>query len=103
MLWYWLLFIFVAFGAKLLLALVMIYLLLPGELRCNQCDHETLLIRSKLAGRLGSALTLGRVQWRWCPRCGWEGLGRRIRDVAEPSARELRSRGSPRGRPMRNL
>jgi hypothetical protein len=77
MLYYWLLFFFVAFGAKALLAFIMIYLLLPSDRSCAQCDEETLWIRSNRAGRLGSALSLGRVQWRWCPRCGWEGLARR--------------------------
>ncbi|MEX2583355.1 MAG: hypothetical protein WD766_08775 [Gemmatimonadota bacterium] len=75
--WYWLFFFFVAFGSKVLLAFVMIYLLLPTDHRCNQCDEETLLIRMRRAGQIGSALTRGRVQWRWCPRCGWEGLARR--------------------------
>lgn len=76
MLYYWLLFFFLAFGAKVVLALLMIYLLLPKERYCGECDEETLLIRTNLAGRIGFALSFGRVQWRWCPRCGWEGLAR---------------------------
>jgi hypothetical protein len=78
MLFYWLLFFFVAFFAKAFLAFVMIYLLLPVDRCCSQCDEETLLIRFNRMGRWGSALTLGRVQWRWCPRCEWEGLARRV-------------------------
>lgn len=77
MLYYWLLFFFVAVGAKLLLALVMVYLLLPSDRSCNGCDEDTLLIRPSRAGRIGAWLSLGRIQWRWCPRCGWEGLARR--------------------------
>jgi hypothetical protein len=73
---YWLLFFFVAVGAKLLLALVTIYLLLPSERSCNQCDGETLLLRMGRGGRLLARVFLGRLQRRWCPGCGWEGLAR---------------------------
>jgi hypothetical protein len=75
---YWLLFFFAAFISKVLLAFVMIYLLLPTDRRCAQCDDDTLLIRTNRVGRIGFALSFGRVQWRWCPRCGWEGLARRV-------------------------
>ena len=82
--WYhWLLFIFVAFLSKALLAFAMIYILLPNQRSCAQCDEETLLIRGGRIARIGSAIAFGRVQWRWCPRCGWEGLCRRIR--SEPN------------------
>jgi hypothetical protein len=74
---YWLLFFFAAFISKVLLAFVMIFLLLPTDRRCSQCDEDTLLMRTNRIGRIGFALSLGRVQWRWCPRCGWEGLARR--------------------------
>jgi hypothetical protein len=84
MLFYWLLF-FVAFGAKVLLAFVMIYLLLPSDRQCSQCDEDTLLIRMNRMGRIGFGLSFGRVQWRWCPRCGWEGLARQAPAPAEPS------------------
>jgi hypothetical protein len=77
MLFHYLMFFFVAVGAKLLLALVMIYLLLPRDRHCNQCDEPTLLLRPRQIGRIGARLSLGRLQWRWCPRCGWEGLARR--------------------------
>jgi hypothetical protein len=76
MLYYWLLFFFIAFGSKVLLAFVMIYMLLPADRLCSQCDGDTLLIRMNRTGRLGVAISRGRVQWRWCPRCGWEGLTR---------------------------
>lgn len=74
----WLLFIFVAFVSKVFLAFVMIYILLPNERCCAQCDEETLLLRGGRLSRMGTALTFGRVRWRWCPRCGWEGLARRV-------------------------
>ncbi len=77
MLYYWLFFFFVAFGAKLILALLMVYLLLPSDPACSQCDEPTLLIRTNRFSRIGFALSFGRVQWRWCPRCQWEGLARR--------------------------
>lgn len=82
---YWYLLFFVTVGAKLLLALAMIYLLIPTDRRCSACDEETLLMRVNRVGRIGSRITRGRVQWRWCPRCGWEGLARR---AAAPSPRE---------------
>ncbi|HUE96552.1 MAG TPA: hypothetical protein VMN39_07820 [Longimicrobiaceae bacterium] len=90
MLYYWLLFFFLAFGAKVLLALVMIFMLLPSDRTCSQCDEETLLIRAHRLGRFGSALTLRRVQWRWCPRCGWEGLARRVHVAPRPAGRPAR-------------
>jgi len=87
MLFYWLLFFFVAFGSKVLLAFVMIYFLLPSDRSCTECDAETLLIRTNRIGRIGFALSRGRVQWRWCARCGWEGLarkrGERVRQPVE--------------------
>jgi hypothetical protein len=92
MLYYWLLFFFVAFGAKVLLAFVMIYLLLPVDRRCGRCDEETLLIRVNRAGRIGFLMAFRHVEWRWCPQCGWEGLARRSRLPLEPVVRRA---GSP--------
>ncbi|HET7275197.1 MAG TPA: hypothetical protein VFI91_08435 [Longimicrobiaceae bacterium] len=76
MLYYYLLYFFLAVGAKLILALIMIYFLLPSDRRCNACDEETILVRINPAGRIGLKLLRGFVEWRWCPRCGWEGMGR---------------------------
>lgn len=76
MLFYWLLFFFLAVGAKVLLALVMIYFLLSGDRLCSHCDEETLLLQTGRMGKIGRRITFGRVEWRWCPRCGWEGLAR---------------------------
>lgn len=91
MLYYYLLFFFIAVGAKLILAMLMIYLLLPDDRRCSECDEETLLIRTRVPGRLAARLTRRRVQWRWCPRCGWEGLARRARSAG----REIRWARTP--------
>jgi hypothetical protein len=73
---YYLLFSFLAVGAKLILALVMIYFLLPGDRDCNQCDNETFLLQLAGGHRWLARLCLGRLQRRWCPQCGWEGYAR---------------------------
>lgn len=83
---YYLLFFFVTVGAKLLLALVMMYFLLPRERSCTGCDGDTLLLEGSRAVRLGTRLLLGRVQWRWCPRCGWEGMARGADSCKLPAA-----------------
>jgi hypothetical protein len=82
MLYYWLLFFFIVFGAKLLLAIVMIYCLLPSDRSCSRCEEETLLVKRR---GFGSLVFLGRVQYRWCPRCGWQGLARRAANPAAPT------------------
>jgi hypothetical protein len=76
MLMMWLLFFFLAFGAKVLLALVMIFLVLDSERDCASCATETLPLQMTGWNRVASVLSLGYVQLRWCPRCGWEGLTR---------------------------
>jgi len=84
---YWYLFFFVTVGAKLVLAAVTIYFLIPTDRRCSRCDEETLLMRVNRIGRVGSALTGGRVRWRWCPRGGWEGLARHVEAAPSPASR----------------
>jgi hypothetical protein len=96
---YYLLFFFLAVGAKLLLALVMIYLLLPAERSCNSCDGETLLMQMGRSNRLLSWLCRGRLQRRWCPACGWEGYARPVR---APTERAL-SPESPPGSKRRDV
>jgi hypothetical protein len=76
MLYYYLLFFFVTVGAKLVLALLMIYLLLPTDRRCGECDEETLLLEGHRLVRLVTRWTPGRLQRRWCPRCGRESFAR---------------------------
>lgn len=89
--YYWLLFFFLAFGAKLVLALAMIYFILPTDRTCVHCDEDTLLIRANRMGRVAFAFSLGRVQWRWCPRCGWEGLARRVTVAPKTNPRVRRA------------
>ena len=72
----WIFFFFVAFGAKVVLAFAMIYLIFPSDRVCSECDGETLPIRMGPVGRSLSWMSRGAVQRRWCPRCGWEGLTR---------------------------
>jgi len=90
--WYpmlmWLLFFFVAFGAKAILAVAMIYLMLESERDCANCACETIPIRMGGGGRALQALSMGYVQRRWCPRCGWEGLTRsgRMGHAGAPSS-----------------
>ena len=76
MLFTWIAFFFMAFIAKLLLAMVMCYFIFPTERTCDGCNAETLPVRMGAAGRLMSRLMLGNLQKRWCPRCGWEGITR---------------------------
>jgi hypothetical protein len=88
MLTMWLLFFFVAFGAKALLAVVMIFLVLDSERDCASCATETLPLQMTGWDRVMAVLSFGYVQRRWCPRCGWEGLtrtGRMNRAGAESS------------------
>jgi hypothetical protein len=72
----WIAFFFVAFFAKLGLAIVMCYLIFPSERTCDECNAETLPMRMGVGGRLLQRLMFGRLQRRWCPRCGWEGITR---------------------------
>jgi hypothetical protein len=72
----WLVFFFIAFGAKLLLACAMIYLLIPASRTCDRCDCETIPTQMGAPGRAARALTFGSLQRRWCPRCEWEGMTR---------------------------
>jgi hypothetical protein len=76
MVYYYLLFFFVTVGAKLILALVMIYLLLPSDRHCGDCEGETLLMEGSRLVRISARLWPGRLQRRWCPRCGREGFAR---------------------------
>lgn len=72
----WIFFFFIAFGAKVILAFAMIYLIFPADRVCSECDGETLPVQMGAGGRTAAALLLGRLQRRWCPRCGWEGYTR---------------------------
>lgn len=76
MLYHYLIFFFVTVVAKLVLAMVMIYLLLPTDRRCGECDEETLLLEDHPLVRLMSRCTPWQLRRRWCPRCGSEGFAR---------------------------
>ena len=77
MLYYYLLFFFIAMGAKFVLALLMIYLLLPsGDYRCMNCDADTLLLGGDRAALFVTRTLRARIQRRWCPACGRESLAR---------------------------
>ena len=85
----YLLYFFVAFISKAILALVTCYLIFPTERSCDECDGETLPVRMGPVGRTASRLTRGTLQRRWCPRCGWEGITRSGRlSAAERAALE---------------
>ena len=53
------------------------YLALPGGRLCPHCGGAT---NPVVLRRLLRVLSRW-VQWRWCPRCGWEGAGRRGLDL----------------------
>jgi hypothetical protein len=72
----WIVFIFVAFVAKFFLAVAMCYLIFPSERTCDECNAETLPVRMGWFGRTLSRMMMGRLQRRWCPGCGWEGMTR---------------------------
>ena len=84
MLYYYLLFFFVTVGAKFVLALMMIYLLLPTDRHCGECEEETLLMEGSRVVRLVCRVWPGRLQRRWCPRCGREGFARPVLRSSAP-------------------
>jgi len=86
---YYVLFFFLAMGAKLGLALVMIYLLLPSDRRCNHCDEETLLMQMSPGHVWLSRLCLGKLQRRWCPSCRWEGYAQTAASVGRVAPANL--------------
>lgn len=92
MLYYYLLFFFITVGAKFVLAFMTIYLLLPTDRRCGDCDEETLLLESSRLVRLVARLSPGRLQRRWCPRCGHEGFARPALRAGHTPERTTRTR-----------
>lgn len=95
MLYYWILFFFVAFGAKVILAFAMIYFLLPSDRFCGECSGETLLMQGNRLVRTVFRLTRGHMQQRWCPGCGWEGLARRAPRLRTALVRQAEPRRAP--------
>jgi hypothetical protein len=90
----YLLYICVAFIAKAILGVAVCYLILPTDRSCDACDEETLPIRMGAVGRLLARASGGRIQRRWCPRCGSEGMTRsgRCEEAAAVDARAARAR-----------
>jgi hypothetical protein len=80
------LYFFVTFISKAILALVVCYYIFPTARTCDACDCETMPVRMGTAGRMVSRVMGGRLQRRWCPRCGWEGMTRTGRLSAEEQA-----------------
>ena len=86
MLFYWTLFFFITVGAKLVLALLMIYFLLPTDRHCGECEGETLLLERSFLVRITTRPFPGRLERRWCPGCGREAFARPAlrRTVSDP-------------------
>lgn len=63
-----LLFGFFAIGVKIVLAVGVLYCMLPGRGTCERCDADTLAVRPRRG--LEWAYRAVRLQQRWCPACG---------------------------------
>lgn len=97
-----LLFGFFAIGVKVVLALAVLYALLPARSTCAACDGETVALRSPRGARW--FYRAARLQQRWCPACGLSqhardtGPGARVWVGSLPargeSARTVRARGA---------
>jgi hypothetical protein len=87
------LFGFVIIGARLLLALVVIYFLTPRQSSCIGCDGDTIALTAApgftILGRLLA------VERRWCVRCGRTTLIRRVAPPVERAAAVRRHRHVP--------
>ncbi|HSR43109.1 MAG TPA: hypothetical protein VLL48_13070, partial [Longimicrobiales bacterium] len=66
------------------LLLAGVLLLVPRVRACPACFDATVPLRRPWLARLAPWL-----EWRWCPRCGWEGPSRRRENdlVPGPSVR----------------
>lgn len=73
------------FLARLFLATVVFYWILPDGRECPICDAETLRVQHRVWNAL-----LPRFRTSWCPECGWEGLMQRSA-VRSPSRSAERS------------
>jgi hypothetical protein len=99
---YWLfiaVFGFVVIGARVVLAVVVIYLLTPSQHSCIGCDGETLVLTAAPGFvRIGRLFA---VERRWCVRCGRTTLIRSMPPPVEPPAAR-RGRPDHRDRPDRS-
>lgn len=89
-------FVFFTIGIKLVLGLWFIYLLLPGNGLCPNCDHATISV-ADLRG-VGWLARLCRVQRRWCIGCGRPHLARRGRRLTLSVLHETGPEAAPQGR-----
>ncbi len=90
-------FVFAVLGSKLVLALVAIYHLFPGDATCPECNARTRpLLMDRGQRTLAALMFLGRVRRRWCPECLWESYVRRFPEPS-PVGEVLRT-GDPAGR-----
>jgi hypothetical protein len=100
---YWLfiaLFGFVIIGARVLLAIVVIYLLTPSQRSCVGCDGETITVAAAPGFvRVGQ---LVRIERRWCTRCGRMTLIRSTGAPHEPRAVAVRASARGARRPHGN-
>lgn len=62
-----LLFAFATFGSKLLLALAIVWVLVPEAGECPRCDCDS--SRIEVPTMLRAFAQAARLQWRWCPGC----------------------------------
>lgn len=83
------LFGFVVIGARLLLALLVIYYLTPRQSRCIGCDGDTITV-APVPGLAGASRVL-RLERRWCVRCGRTTLTRSPPAPVEPAAVAMRT------------
>ena len=72
-------FAFVILIGKVLLGCAAVWLLLPKDGRCSNCDERTLPLQDP-AG-LSLTMRLLRVQRRWCMRCAATEVSRRPRGL----------------------
>lgn len=88
------LYLLLVIALPLVLSLAMGYRGLPRGRSCPLCAGETIWLRSRWLRplRLGAGQ---RLQARWCPGCGWEGLARvREAPVERMAARSEVARGT---------
>lgn len=73
-------------GVGLIAALTAFHVLPTGRI-CAQCGVPTTAVRL----RRGFSWAERWFHWRWCARCGWEGLGRRMgtRNLSSEYAEEM--------------
>lgn len=67
------LFWFVLLGSKLVLGVVVLHMLLPGDLRCSVCDADLIALESPR--RLRFLMRVVKVQRFWCIECNRQSLG----------------------------